>query len=116
MEHVGPGPWSGPFVHEVHHGWFWFGWLMPILFLAVVAGLVVWIVLRTTRRPPAPAVAGGWVPRFGPDPAVEHARMRYARGELSRQDYLRVREDLTPGGPAVAPPPPATSPPQEEPG
>jgi uncharacterized membrane protein len=88
---------------------------MPILFLAVVAGLVVWIVLRTTRRPPAPAVAGGWAARFGPDPAMERARMRYARGELSREDYLRVSEDLAPGGPPAAPPPPATSPPQEEP-
>jgi uncharacterized membrane protein len=114
MEHVGPGPWSGPFVHEVHHGWFWFGSLMPILFLAVVAGLVVWVVLHTTRRPPAPAVAGGWAPRFGPDPAIEEARIRYARGELSREDYLRVSEDLAPGGPAT-PPPPETPPPQEEP-
>jgi uncharacterized membrane protein len=126
MQHfVGPGPNGGPFFHvvgPVQHGWFWFGWLMPLLFFALLAGLIVWVVLRTTRRPAAPAYATGWAPppaRFGPDPALEQARLRYARGELSREDFFRVAEDLRPGGPRVEPPPspPEAAPPEPaEPG
>ena len=41
---------------------------------------------------------------YGRDPALEHARVRYARGELSRDDYLRVVNDL--GGPAPPDPTP----------
>ena len=50
--------------------------------LAGVAGLVL-LLLRITGR---------W--RGGPD-ALEIARRRYARGEISRAEYERLRHDLT---------------------
>ena len=113
-----PGPGSDPgsmhlFVNGPGHHWFL--WFMPLLFLAVIAGLVIWVVLRMTRRPAAPAmVAAGWAPpRMGPDAAMEQARMRYARGELSREDFLRVSDDLAPGGSGPAPPPTPESPAEE---
>lgn len=50
-----------------------------------------------------PGFAPGWAggPRYGPDPAMDHARMRYARGEMSREEYLRLVADL--GGGAGSP-------------
>jgi len=114
MQIVGPRPWDGQvFLHGPGHPWF-FGWFIPLLFLAVLAGLAVWVVLRVTRRPAASAYAWPAPPaRFVPDPAVEQARMRYARGELSRDEYLRVHQDLAPGGPQAAPSPEPTPPPSE---
>ena len=114
----GPGFMPGPgFMRPgpgfEHHGWApWFGWFMPILFLAALAGLVVWAVVRVTRRPPAPTLAGVWAPpgRFGPDLALEHARVRYARGELSREDFVRVTRDLGGAGPTPVPPEPPREP------
>jgi hypothetical protein len=39
------------------------------------------------------------------DPALEHARYRYARGEIDRDQFLLISNDL--GAPVSAPPPPA---------
>lgn len=33
-------------------------------------------------------------PSYAPSPAIETLNVRYARGELSRDDYLRLRADL----------------------
>jgi putative membrane protein len=78
------------------HGWWWgFGWV-PLLLFVVVIGVVVWAVLRATRQanvqPPAPPVP----PR---DPVLEEVRLRYARGEISREDFLQRTADLTGGAP-----------------
>jgi putative membrane protein len=58
-------------------GWMWL-WA-TIMMLAVVAavGVVVWLVVRSTRQPE---------PRSG-DRAREILAERYARGELSTEEY-----------------------------
>lgn len=72
--------WSGP----------WWGWLMMLLFwillLAVPIGLVrlLW--------PPSRAGGAGSEPRV--DEAIETLRQRYARGEISREEFIRMEEDL----------------------
>ncbi len=71
----------------------WWGdvlaWLMPILLLGLLALLVAWVVVRLSRPTPgAPAAPAS-------DPALEQARVRYARGEIDRETYLRLAEDLT---------------------
>lgn len=76
-------------------------WLVPLLFLAVLVGFGIWMVLRLGQRPVAPA---------GPaaaslDPALAELRLRYARGEVDRDQYLRLAADL---GPAPPEPGPAT--------
>jgi hypothetical protein len=97
------------------HGAWWpilplVGWLLTL----AVIGLIVWLVLR---RRPAPFAEGrpGWgqqppwaatPPR--PDSALEIARARYARGEMSREEFLRVSSDL--GGPPPGPEAPPPSP------
>jgi putative membrane protein len=93
--------------HTVDHGW-WPGViheLVPLLFLAAFVLLAVWAVRRITdeRR----LVAAGTAPLVGPgaaDAAVHELRLRYARGELDRDEFMQRVRDL--GGEGPEPPPP----------
>lgn len=90
----------GPGLGE--HAWCgFFGWLLPLVFVGLLVGIAVWVVARSTgERPRASAglpPAPGWTPApVGPRPdaAVEQARLRYARGEIGRTEFLRVSRDL----------------------
>jgi hypothetical protein len=85
--------------------------------VAALTGLVVWAVMRSSRPvaasvplsgplpaapPPATTVPVGGplaaqapgTPPAGIDPALEAARMRYASGEMTRDEFLRVSRDL----------------------
>ncbi len=89
----GPGRFPGP---EWHHPWWqgFLGTLMPLLLLLGLAALVVWAVLRVSdRRPPASLSPPPW-PARPADNALEHARLRYARGEMSRDEFLQISSDL----------------------
>ena len=100
-------PHAGPPVYH-HPLWGFFGVILPILMLAALIGLVIWAVLRLTNqggaRPAGQSIA---LPPQGraSDPALEHARYRYARGEIDRDQFLLISNDL--GAPVSAPPPPA---------
>ena len=112
MANMGPG-----FRFE-HGGWGVLGWLLPLLFIGVLVGLVVWLVLRTTQRPaPATGPGPGWspAPPVAPNAALEQVRARYARGEISREDFLQMSSDLggSPYVPPLAPPTLAEEPPPE---
>jgi uncharacterized membrane protein len=84
------------------------GHLLPLLFLVAMTLAVVLVVIALTRRPrvahPQPMVS----------PVISELELRYARGEISREDFLQRRADLT-GGPApaattpAAPSPPAAA-------
>jgi uncharacterized membrane protein len=98
-------PYQGPFDHTPW--WAALQTLLPLLLLVALVGVVVWLIARTSRQSavatPVAAFAG---PR--PDAALEHARMRYAQGEIDRDQYLRITQDLSgaePGGPTAEPPP-----------
>ena len=83
------------FLH-VHHGGHRFLWLLLlILFLALVV-LAVARLVRLTR-------GGARLGRHGAagDAAVESVRLRYARGEIDRDEFVRVSSDL--GAPPPAP-------------
>ena len=93
-----------------HHA---LGVLLILLIAAVLIGAVVFVAVRLASRRPGHGggrgYAYGWKGPMGPgpmmygrDPALEHARVRYARGELTRDDYLRLVNDL--GGPPPAEP------------
>ncbi len=64
-----------------HMGWGWFGawWI-----LIVIIVIVLFFVINPSRR-------GGW--RQG-DSAEETLKRRYARGEIDRETYVRMLEDL----------------------
>jgi putative membrane protein len=78
-------------------GWL-LGGLMMLLFWAAVIGLIVWAIWALTRsqqgrvvtqKPQAPA-------RSAPqgDRALQIAKERYARGEISREQYDEIRQTL----------------------
>ena len=102
------GPWNGgmpnasPDSMLVHHETWWMGMahLLPLLLLAVLVGVVVWGVLRLTAHG-TPLIAGVGAPAAFPprDQALEALRVRYARGEVDRTEYLERRADL--GGQAI---------------
>ena len=88
-----------------HHHWV-AGVLMLVMF-AVLIGVIIWAVIRITRSeaakqghaatPPPPPV--GAAPE---DAALAALRMRYAQGEIARDEFVRASSDLG------APQPPET--------
>ena len=98
-------PYDGPFGHSAW--WAPFQTLLPLLLLAALVGVVVWLIVRTSRQPAA-VVSGAATPASRQDAALDHTRMRYARGEIDRDQYLQITRDLSgaePGAPAAEPPP-----------
>jgi putative membrane protein len=76
------------------HGWGygfsggWFGWLGPILMLlfwaAVIVGIVFlvrWLIARSSSSGKE-------------ETALDILRKRYARGEISGEEYRNMKEDL----------------------
>ncbi len=108
---------NGPYMdHGV--GWWFFAAVMPLLLFGLLVALIVWAVLHFNRTPgsnalPPPPPPPG--PRM--DPALEEVRLRYARGEMSREEFLERFRDLGGAHPEPPPPasPPATSPPAASP-
>ena len=82
----------------------WFHALFGIALLVVVILLAVWLVysIRRTATPQSHAAA---FPGARPDAALEEARVRYARGEITREQYIEIASDL--GGPVPPTEPPA---------
>lgn len=81
-----------------HAGASWsFGWVVPLVLVLVLAGVVIWAVVRLTRQP-APGVTSTPSPVPPRDPAFEQARLRYAQGQLDRETFLRIAADLEPAG------------------
>jgi uncharacterized membrane protein len=83
---------------EIHHGppgaFAWVVLALQILLVLGVAWLLVSMLLGRGRRPAAAAATAGPAPQSAP---LETLQMRYARGEIDRDAYLRARADL--GGP-----------------
>ncbi|MDD5168256.1 MAG: SHOCT domain-containing protein [Syntrophales bacterium] len=68
-------------------GWLWmtFGFLLFVLFWGVVIWLIVWAVRKATG-PKDTAATGG---------ALDIAKMRYAKGEISKEQYEQIKKDLS---------------------
>jgi putative membrane protein len=101
----------------LHHNWWWGFWahFITFLFFLALIALVVWVVVRLTRPQMATMVPVGTGMRPPPhrDPALEEVRLRYARGEMTREEFVQRSRDL--GG---VPEPQGTrpEPPEPEPG
>jgi putative membrane protein len=78
----GPRAWGGP--------WPWF----PFGFFVVVIALVLTVRALGWGRYGGWGARGGWVPPS----AREIARSRYARGEITREQYRALLRDLDDGG------------------
>ena len=96
-------PGWGPYVH--HDTWWQSGFhLLPLFLFAIFIGVLVWGILRLSSQGAfvgASAPAGPIAPAGPParDLALEELRVRYARGELDRTDFLERSADL--GGPPI---------------
>jgi len=71
-------------MHDGMGWWMLFGSIWMVVFWAAVIWLIVWGVSQVT---------GG--SRRGEDDPVEIARRRYARGEITREQFELLRRDLT---------------------
>lgn len=73
-------------------------WLVMFFFLAFLALLALGVALLWRRSSgSSDSVDAG-------DEALETVRLRYARGEMTREEFLQANEDLG-GGPAPPTPP-----------
>ena len=93
---------GGGFVERAGNGgpsdlaWVIFGLLLALVLLAIISlALDAYYRSQGGPRPFFKWLPAGGPPGFAPGgPALAVLDMRYARGELSRKDYLRAREDL----------------------
>lgn len=91
----------------VHHRYDWGDMLLTTALITLAVAAVAWIVVMIVRtsRASQPALAGV-APVAAATSRVDDAlavlRMRYARGEISRADYVQASVDL-----GEMPPPPS---------
>jgi uncharacterized membrane protein len=85
------------------------GGILPSFLLLVLIGVTIWAVLRVTARPVPAAGPGLSAPAGRRDQAVEEVRLRYARGEMTRDEFVQRSRDL--GGPELDPGEPVPPPP-----
>jgi putative membrane protein len=117
----------GYYYPTVMGGGGWWGILIALFWLLVIAGivvLIVWAVRQMSRGAHGHNVPGtGYYTEPGQpkDEACEVARMRYARGEITREQFDEICRGLgvptappstsaPPPGPAAPPAPPAPPP------
>lgn len=72
------------YMHDFGGGWMIFGGIMMVLFWAGLIALVVWGISRFSRQN---VPAGRQTP-------LEIARERYARGEITRDEFEQIKKDL----------------------
>ena len=70
------------------------GWGWGAMFMVVPAVFLILVLLAALGAfsPSQPYVPPAYVPP--PMPAIEALNARYARGEISREEYLRMRADI----------------------
>ena len=69
--------------------WMLWGGLMMVLFWGGIIALLVWMVQSLTRREDGQGQPGA--PRRT---ALDIAKERYARGDISREEFEQIKRDL----------------------
>ena len=69
------------------YGW---GWFMPIIMI-VFWGLVIWGIVALVRGVSSPGNTGSYT---SAESALEILKRRYARGEITKQEYEERKKDL----------------------
>lgn len=68
-----------------HMNWGWVGGLMMILWIAILAGIIYWVV-RTARK--------GGNQTIQTESAIDILKKRYARGEISKEEFEEKKKNL----------------------
>jgi len=71
--------------HEGAGWWMLFGWLWFVIFWAGIIALGIWIVRKLTERDGSERG----------NTALDIAKQRYARGEISREEFEQIKRDLS---------------------
>jgi uncharacterized membrane protein len=84
-----------------------FGRVVPSLLFLILIAVLVWAVLRATagRAALVPASASS-ISGSRRDGALDEVRLRYARGEISREEFVQRTQDLGGVGPGPGEPTP----------
>jgi len=75
-------------MHWGDYGWGWgmgFGWAFMVIFWIIVIAVIVFIVKAVTGREKS---------RSQEESSLDILKKRYARGEISKEDFDRMRDDL----------------------
>jgi putative membrane protein len=81
--------------HDYDGGWGHLGWIMPLAMMIVFVVLAVYLISRlTSGHHTAPIAPAAPPPTAGADAALVRARLRYAAGEIDRDQYVRLVRDL----------------------
>lgn len=92
-------PWVSGF--RGHGTWWTVSEVLPLVLLIVLIGVVVWAAVRVTRQDRMPVGSAAVV-----DGALNEVRLRYARGDMNRNEYLEKSRDLGGTIPLPKHPPP----------
>ena len=76
-----------------HHGAGTLGWVIFALQLLMLVALAVLLIRAFRFAGPSPQQQF-MLHRRGPRDPLAHVRMRYARGDISREEYLQTTRDL----------------------
>lgn len=81
------GRWDG-------FGYYGFGWMDDVLWAVLLLGLIALVAVLIARllRSPINASKAGAAP--APDRALEIARERYAKGEISQDEFETLKKNL----------------------
>ena len=92
---------GGPYQYSVHlHHGHPFLWLIALAVLATLCVFAVRALLRASGRAPGSLTPAGW--QSSRDAALDLVRLRYARGEIDRDEFARISTDLGAAPPASA--------------
>ena len=67
-------------------GWGIFGMVLMVVFWVAIIALAVWGIKRFTQETTTITNSGG---------ALDIAKQRYAKGEISKQEYEQIKKDLS---------------------
>jgi len=71
------------FMHDVGGWWMWFGSIAMFIIWGGFIGLIIWAVLRFTKRDSSTKQT-----------SLSIAEERYARGEISKEEFEQIKKDL----------------------
>ncbi len=74
--------------YAFNHGWGWVGMMFMVVFWAVIIGLIIWGVVRMNKY-------GCCMRHEHHGRAIDIAGERYAKGEISKEEFDRIKKDLS---------------------